>query len=187
MAQVQVGLGAIVGDEDLPMLVGGHGAGVDVDVGVELLEGDAQVAGLQDGPDGRRSNPLANGGNDPAGYEDVLRHRTSILTQKNGVEEGPRTADPLAGAVGRLWSTDSRPTCWCRRQTVAYFAERVSLRTHRQLRNGGVGVDRREHRMVLLPALRLPLPLFGAARPGTGRLLRPGPGQSPAAPRAKLS
>src|SRR3989441_4156501 len=171
MAQVQVGLGAIVGDEDLPMLVGGHGAGVDVDVGVELLEGDAQVAGLQDGPDGRRSNPLANGGNDPAGYEDVLRHRTSILTQKHGVEEGPRTANPLAGAVGRLWSTNSRPTCWCRRQTVAtntnptcrcrrqtvatntnptcrcrrqtvaYFAERVSVRTHRQLRNGGVGVD----------------------------------------------
>ena len=40
VAQVQVGLGAIGGDEDLAVLVGGHGAGVNVEVGIELLDGD---------------------------------------------------------------------------------------------------------------------------------------------------
>jgi hypothetical protein len=48
------------------------------------------VAGLQDGPDGRRGNPLANGGYDPAGHEDVLRHRTTILP-KNSACAGIRT------------------------------------------------------------------------------------------------
>src|SRR5439155_17192521 len=35
VAQVQVGLSAVVGDEDLAVLVGVHGAGIDVGVGVE--------------------------------------------------------------------------------------------------------------------------------------------------------
>ena len=38
VAQVEVGLGAVVGDEHLAVLVGRHGAGVDVEVGVELLD-----------------------------------------------------------------------------------------------------------------------------------------------------
>ena len=41
VAEVEVGLGAVVEDVDLAVLVGAHGAGVDVDVGVELLEPDA--------------------------------------------------------------------------------------------------------------------------------------------------
>ena len=41
VAEVQVGLGAVVGDVDLAVLIGAHRAGVDVDVGIELLQGDA--------------------------------------------------------------------------------------------------------------------------------------------------
>ena len=37
MAQVQVGLGAVVGDEDLTVLQGAHGTRVHVHVGVQLL------------------------------------------------------------------------------------------------------------------------------------------------------
>ena len=37
MAQVQVGFRPILGDVHLPVLVGAHGAGVHVDVGVQLL------------------------------------------------------------------------------------------------------------------------------------------------------
>src|SRR6185503_3589258 len=38
--EIEIGLGAVVGDVDLAVLVGAHRARVDVDVGVELLQGD---------------------------------------------------------------------------------------------------------------------------------------------------
>jgi len=48
MAQVQVGLGAVVGHEDLTMLEGRHGARIHVDVRVELDEGDFETARFED-------------------------------------------------------------------------------------------------------------------------------------------
>jgi len=57
--EVEVGLCAVVGDEDLTVLVGAHRAGVDVEVGVELLEGDAQAPGLQDVPERGRGDAFA--------------------------------------------------------------------------------------------------------------------------------
>jgi hypothetical protein len=47
VAEVEVGLGAVLGDEDLPVLERAHRARVDVDVGIELLERDAQAARLE--------------------------------------------------------------------------------------------------------------------------------------------
>jgi hypothetical protein len=47
VADVEVGLGAVVGDEDLAVLERVHRAGIDVEVGVELLHRDPQTAGLQ--------------------------------------------------------------------------------------------------------------------------------------------
>ena len=47
MAQVQVGLGAVVGDEDLAVLQGAHGTRVHVHVGVQLLAGHLEAAALQ--------------------------------------------------------------------------------------------------------------------------------------------
>jgi len=44
VAKVEVGLGAVLEDEHLTVLQGGHGAGVDIDVGIELLEGHAHAA-----------------------------------------------------------------------------------------------------------------------------------------------
>ena len=38
MSQVEIGLSAIIEDVDFPVLVWGHGARVDVEVGVELLQ-----------------------------------------------------------------------------------------------------------------------------------------------------
>ena len=40
--EVKVGFGAVLRYEHLAVLVGGHGAGVDVEVGVELLDGDGE-------------------------------------------------------------------------------------------------------------------------------------------------
>src|SRR5712692_2370909 len=83
------------------------------------------------------------------------RLRIQTHLQVSSADGAFTNTNPLAGAVGRLWHS---------------FAGCVSLRTHRQLRDGGVGVDRREHRLVLLSALRLPLHLCRSARPGTRRL-----------------
>ena len=59
VAQIQVGLGAVVGDIDLAVLEGAHGARIDVDVGIELDHGDAQTARLQQRRQRGRCNAFA--------------------------------------------------------------------------------------------------------------------------------
>src|SRR6202011_2732066 len=98
MAEVEVRLGPVVRDENLAMLVGRHRARVNVDIGIQLLEGDAQAAGLQDGPYGRRRDPLTDRGNHATGYEDVLRHRDSIL-RRYAVLREPVLAAHNVGSV----------------------------------------------------------------------------------------
>jgi hypothetical protein len=44
VTEVEVGLGAVLGDEDLAMLEGAHRPRVDVDVGIELLQLDLEAA-----------------------------------------------------------------------------------------------------------------------------------------------
>ena len=51
VTQVEVGLGAVVGDEDLAVLVGRHRARIDVDVGVELEDRDGEAAALEQSAD----------------------------------------------------------------------------------------------------------------------------------------
>ena len=72
MAHVEIGLGPVIGDVDLAVLEGVHGARIDVDVGVELLKGDGQAPAFQQRPDGGCSQPLAEGGEDAAGDENKL-------------------------------------------------------------------------------------------------------------------
>ena len=61
VAEVEVCLGAVIGDEDLPVLVRAHGAGVDVEVGVELAQLDLEAAGLQQGAERGGCNSFAQG------------------------------------------------------------------------------------------------------------------------------
>ena len=70
VAEVQVGLGAVLGHEDLAVLEGGHRPGIHVDVRVELLQGDLQAARDQQPPHRRGGDALAQRGHDPAGDED---------------------------------------------------------------------------------------------------------------------
>ena len=75
VAQVEVGLPAVVRDEHLPVLVGAHRPGVHVDVRVHLLERDREATGFQQAPDGRGGQPLAEGRHHATRHEDVLgRH-----------------------------------------------------------------------------------------------------------------
>ena len=73
VAEVEVGLGAVLGDEHLAVLVGRHRARVDVDVGVELLQRDGQPARDQQLADRGGGDALAERGDDAAGDEDEPR------------------------------------------------------------------------------------------------------------------
>ena len=76
MAEIEIGLGAVIGDEDLPVLVGAHRAGIDIEVGVELPEPDLEPARLQQRAQRRRRETLAERGDHAAGNEDEPRHGT---------------------------------------------------------------------------------------------------------------
>jgi hypothetical protein len=78
VAQVQVGLAAIVGDEDFAMLMVSQIAWIYIEIGVELLDRDGEAARLEDSADGRSSDPLTDGAHYPARDEDVLRHSIQL-------------------------------------------------------------------------------------------------------------
>ena len=104
VAQVQVGFGPVFGDEDLAVLERVHGAGVHVDVGIQLLKGDAEPPGFQQGADGRGGHALPQGGQHPAGDEDDFGFHKSFKipsqTQCQGEVRG-EAAGNQAGASGR--------------------------------------------------------------------------------------
>ena len=61
VAEVEVGLAAVVGDEHLAVLERVHRARVDVDVRVELLHRDPQATGLEQPPERGCGDALARG------------------------------------------------------------------------------------------------------------------------------
>ena len=58
MAQIEIGLGAVFGDEDLAVLIWIHRAGIDVDIGVELLDRHADAAAFRSRPSDAAVMPL---------------------------------------------------------------------------------------------------------------------------------
>ena len=73
VAEVEIGLGAVLGDEDLAVLERAHRPRVDVDVGIELLQLDPVAAGDEQAADRGRGDPLAEGRDHTAGDEDESR------------------------------------------------------------------------------------------------------------------
>ena len=70
VAEVEVGLGAVLGHEDLAVLERAHRPRVDVDVRVELLQLDPEAAGDEEAADRGRGDALAERRDDAAGDED---------------------------------------------------------------------------------------------------------------------
>ena len=73
--EVEVGFRPVVEHVDLAMLVGTHRPGVDVDIGVEFLEPDAQSSLFEQHPDRRAGQSLAQGADHASRHENVLGHR----------------------------------------------------------------------------------------------------------------
>ncbi len=80
MAEIEIGLGAVIGDEDLPVLVGAHRAGIDVQVGVELAQPDPEPARLKQRSERCSRQTLAERGDHAAGDEDEPRHGISLYS-----------------------------------------------------------------------------------------------------------
>ncbi len=74
VAEVEVGLGAVVGDEHLAVLERAHRARVHVDVRVELDHRDLEAARLEDRAERGGCNALAQRGNHTAGHADEFGH-----------------------------------------------------------------------------------------------------------------
>ena len=76
MAKVQIRLRSVVGNEDLPVLVGTHSARVHIEVGVQLLNLHPQPPLLEEPPQGRRCDPLSKARHHAAGHKNKFRrHR----------------------------------------------------------------------------------------------------------------
>ena len=76
VAQVEIGLGAVRGDEYLAVLEGTHRARIHVDVGIELHHADLEAARLEDRAERGRRDALAEGRDHAAGDENESSHES---------------------------------------------------------------------------------------------------------------
>src|SRR5262249_19432204 len=74
VAEVEIGFGAGVKDVDFAVRIRTHGAGIDVDVRVELLQADAQAALFEEHADRGTGQAFAQRADDAAGDEDMFGH-----------------------------------------------------------------------------------------------------------------
>ena len=81
VADVEIGLGAVLGDEHLAVLERVHGARIDIEIRIELLHGDLQSAGGQELTEAAGGQTLAKRGDDATGDEDVLGGSLLVLAQ----------------------------------------------------------------------------------------------------------
>jgi hypothetical protein len=84
---VEVGLGAVLGDENLAVLKRVHGARVDVEVRVELLHRHLQPARGQKLPEATRGQSLAERRHDAAADEEMFGGGLRMLTQCSDLRE----------------------------------------------------------------------------------------------------
>ncbi len=74
VAEVEVGLRAILRHEHLAVLERRHRARIDVDVGIELDQRDLDLARFEDRGERGGGDALAEGGDHPTRHEDILGH-----------------------------------------------------------------------------------------------------------------
>ena len=74
VAEVEIGLRAVFRDVNFAVLIGAHGARVNVDIRIELLRRYLESARFENSSERRRSYPLSEAGYDASGHKDVLCH-----------------------------------------------------------------------------------------------------------------
>ena len=100
MPQIQVRFRAVLRNEDLPVLVGTHGAGVHVDIRVELLVPHPYPSLFQQTPQRRRADALSQPGDHAAGDKYVFSRHTIPSFIQNTVQY----SIPRAGCQSSIFS-----------------------------------------------------------------------------------
>jgi hypothetical protein len=85
MAEVEVGLGAVIRHIDFAMLIGRHRAGIDIQIGIELANAHTISTRLQQCCKGGGHKAFAKRGDHAAGDENIPRHGSGGLTLFNRV------------------------------------------------------------------------------------------------------
>ena len=76
MAEVEVGLCAVVGDVYLAVLKRAHRAGVNIDIRVQLLRGNLEAAAFEQAAERRGRDAFAQTGDNAAGHKDIFCHNS---------------------------------------------------------------------------------------------------------------
>src|ERR1700754_1986488 len=92
MAEIEIGLGAVLGDEDLAVLERAHRPRIDVDVGIELLQLHPVAAGDEQAADRGGGDSLSESRDHSARDEDESRValicRTHALPSESSQRSG---------------------------------------------------------------------------------------------------
>src|SRR5262249_30878504 len=78
VAEVEISFGAVISNEDLAVLKGRHGAGVNVQVRVKFLQVDLEPAAFEQASDGSSRQALAEGRHNTTRHENVFRRHSSL-------------------------------------------------------------------------------------------------------------
>ena len=92
MAEIEIGLGAVIGHEHFAVLVRRHRSGIEIEIGIELAKPDLVAPRLQQRAERRRSQTFSERGNHAAGDEDVPRHGTQPLRPPTRFAKTNRTS-----------------------------------------------------------------------------------------------
>src|SRR5690242_21375816 len=84
MAEIEIGLGAVVSDVHLAMLVGAHRARIDIEIRVQLPQPDGVAPGLQKCAQSGGSQAFSERRDHAAGYEDQPRHGIAPWSKAQG-------------------------------------------------------------------------------------------------------
>ena len=103
VTEVEVGLGAVVGDEHLAVLVRAHRARIHVDVRIELEDGDVQAASLEESTDAGGGDALAQRGGHASGHKDILRHGSGPPGVFPMLSDRPLRGNPADGHPDRAF------------------------------------------------------------------------------------
>ncbi len=113
MAEIEVGLGAVIGHEYLAVLEWRHRTRIDVEIGVELAQADRIAAGLEQRAEGGRGEALAKRRHDAACYEYVPRHVVASPRSAR-VDVWEKRASTGFNPYGYLATATSRTvSIWC--------------------------------------------------------------------------
>src|SRR5690606_31737256 len=110
VAEVEVGFGAVFGDEDLAVLERAHRARIDVDVRVELEQGDPDAARLEQRGDRRGGDALAERGHHATGDEYEFGHEGPPVKRDYTGEPAPPGSAPAAACQGSRTTIEVPPS-----------------------------------------------------------------------------